>query len=239
MKNKGIIIILSIVIVLAIVLLPFIISSIYSFEAPAEFFITDLEVSDFLVYYASALTFFGTIILGILTLVQNKKAQEKADEVNKLQLELQKRSMELAEERYQQESELAIPKLDVSILKYSGHYLNPRIKIKNTSNTFISNITFISAYAKTESDGIIRRATDSIIKNRTLSPQNETILDLKMLNLSKRLSDREYKYYENIEFILEFSCEDDKYNKHYFRATLNIPSSKDFNGDSWKVEKVG
>ena len=59
--------------------LPFIISWIYSQEAPSDFFVTRFDASDFLVYYASALSFLGTLILGVLTLFQNKRSQEKTD----------------------------------------------------------------------------------------------------------------------------------------------------------------
>ena len=185
------------------------------------------------------LTFLGTLILGILTLVQNKRAQDKTDEINQLQLELQKRSMEIAEEKYEADKDSIIPKFNIVISSYSGHYLNPRLKIENVSGIAVSNFCFISAYVKNNQDDVVRKVSDAKIKNKTLPPYTETILDLKMLNLSKRISNSEYEYFKNIDFVLEFSCEDEKYNKHYFRAILNIPSSKDFIGDSWKVEKVG
>lgn len=243
MKDNKKNIVLCILFVLAVciflVLLPLVINHIYHMKAPLEFFVTDLKVADYVVYYASALSFLGSLILGILTLYQNKLAQEKTDEINKLQLEMQKRSMELAERQYQKETETLIPKFNISILSYSGHYLNPRIKIKNVSSMLISDLTFISSYVKDDQENIIRKVTEHKIKNRSLPSNEETIIDLKMLNLSKRTGDREYQYYKNVVFVLEFSCEDEKYNKHYFRAILNIPDTKNFVGDHWKVEKVG
>jgi len=239
-KRNLIICILIILVVCAfLVLLPLVINHIYYLETPSEFFITDLNVADFVVYYASALSFLGSLILGVLTLHQNKRAQEKTDEINKLQLEIQKRSMELAEKQYKQETEALIPKFNISILGYSGHYLNPRIKVKNVSSMLISDLTFISSFVKDDQDNIIRKVTGHQIKNRSLPSNEETIIDLKMLNLSKRTGDRDYQFYENVDFVLEFSCEDEKYNKHYFRAILNIPNTKEYVGDHWKVEKVG
>lgn len=179
------------------------------------------------------------MILGILTLYQNKRAQDKTDEINKLQLEMQKRSMELAERQYKQETEVLIPKFNISILGYSGYYLNPRIKIKNVSSILVSDLTFISSFVKDDQENVIRKVTEHKIKSRSLPSNEETIIDLKMLNLSNRTGDREYQFYKNVDFVLEFSCEDEKYNKHYFRAILKIPNTKDFVGDNWKVEKVG
>lgn len=209
------------------------------FESALRFFIVDLKVDDLVAYYASALSFLGTLILGMLTLYQNKRAQEKTDEINKLQLEMQKKSMELAEKQYEQETETVIPKFEVSILSYSGHYLNPRIKIRNVSSMLISDLTFISSFVRDAQGNTVRKVTDHKIKNRSLSSNEETIVDFKMLNLSKRITDREYQFYEDVEFVFEFSCEDEKYNKHYFRAVLSIPNTKDFVGDHWKVRKVG
>lgn len=241
MKNKDIILGIVIVILVAVALgfLPLIINYIYYLEAPAEFFVTDLDVADFVVYYASALSFLGTLILGMLTLYQNKRAQDKTDEINKLQLELQKRSMDLAEKQYSQEISATIPKFDVSISSYSGHYLNPRIKVRNVSSMLISDLTFISSFVKSSQGETLRKVTDCKIKSHSLQANEETIIDFKMLNLSRRVSDREFVFYENVEFVFEFSCEDEKYNKHYFRAVLKIPSTKDFVKDHWKVEKVG
>lgn len=233
----GIGIIITVCIVL--MLLPLVINHIYYLEAPCDFFVIDLKVDDLVAYYAGALSFLGTLILGMLTLYQNKRAQEKTDEINKLQLEMQKRSMELAEKQYRQETEAVIPKFNISISGYSGHYLNPRIKIRNVSSMVISDLTIISSFVRNAQGEVIRKVTEHRIRNRSLASNDETILDLKMLNLSTRVSDREYKFYEDVEFVIEFSCEDEKYNKHYYRAVLGIPNTKDFVGDHWKVDKVG
>ena len=54
-------------------------------------------MADILSYYGSVLIFIGTSALSIATYFQNKKAQEKSEEVNRLQLELQRKSMAMAE----------------------------------------------------------------------------------------------------------------------------------------------
>lgn len=239
MKDILIGIAIIILVCIVLVLLPAVINHIYYLEAPCDFFVVDLNVDDLVAYYASALSFLGTLILGMLTLYQNKRAQEKTDEINKLQLQMQKKSMELAEQQYVQGSEAAAPKFEISISSYSGHYLNPRIKLRNVSSMLISELSFISAFVRDAQGNIVRKVTDHKIKNRSLSSNEGTIIDFKMLNLSKRISDREFQFYEDVEFFFEFSCEDEKYNKHYFRAVLCIPNTKDFVGDHWKVEKVG
>ena len=93
-NKKRIVFILSAILVgVIVVFLPFIVEKLYYTKAPLKFFEVSYEAKDFLSYYGSVLTFAGATILGILTLLQNKKAQEKSDEVNRLQLELQKKSM--------------------------------------------------------------------------------------------------------------------------------------------------
>ena len=89
-NKKRIVFILSAILVgVIVVFLPFIVEKLYYTKAPLKFFEVSYEAKDFLSYYGSVLSFAGATILGILTLLQNKKAQEKSDEVNRLQLELQ------------------------------------------------------------------------------------------------------------------------------------------------------
>lgn len=102
-NKKRIVFILSAILVgVIVVFLPFIVEKLYYTKAPLKFFEVSYEAKDFLSYYGSVLSFAGATILGILTLLQNKKAQEKSDEVNRLQLELQKKSMAMAEAQYSQ-----------------------------------------------------------------------------------------------------------------------------------------
>ncbi len=237
---KIILIVLSILsVVTFIILLPFILNWLGKVDTSADFFITDLKVADFLVYYASALSFIGTIILGYLTLRQNKRAQQKTDEVNKLQLELQKRSMILAESQYKKDDISICPKFEISLRTSFGAYLNPTIRIKNVSSTIISNLTFISFCVKDEEGNILRNISKVRLNNTSLVSGAEAFLETEMQSLVKNISNNEYKYFDNVDFILEFSCEDEKYQVHYYRATRHIKLTKDFEKELWEVEKVG
>ncbi len=76
----------SIVIAIAIIVAaPFIINETYK---SGKGYVTLWDASDVLSYFGTALTFIGTIILGALALEQN----EKAHEINKRLLELEKKS---------------------------------------------------------------------------------------------------------------------------------------------------
>ena len=76
--------------------MPWIVDKIFYTTPPSNFFYTHYGVSDILSYYASVLSLLVTAILGILTLRQNKIAQVKSEEVNRLQLELQRKSMAMS-----------------------------------------------------------------------------------------------------------------------------------------------
>ena len=85
LNKKRIVFSLSAILVgIIVVFLPFIVEKLYYTKAPLKFFEVSYEAKDFLSYYGSVLSFAGATILGILTLLQNKKAQEKSDEVNRL-----------------------------------------------------------------------------------------------------------------------------------------------------------
>lgn len=80
-----------------IVIIPLILNKVYYLDAPCKFFKVGYTISDILDYYGAILTFIGTASLGIITICQNYISQKKTDEVNKLTLELQKKSMAMAE----------------------------------------------------------------------------------------------------------------------------------------------
>ena len=216
--------------------LPFIISWIYSQEAPSDFFVTRFDASDFLVYYASALSFLGTLILGVLTLVQNKRAQEKTDEINQLQLELQRKSMAQAEERYSQPVDDVAPKFEIKLQCISGTYGNPTIKIKNVSSTIISNLTSILFCVKDNDGNEILRATNMKLKHRSIMEGHYTTLETTMKEL---FVDKSKTPLTNVSLWWDFSCEDEKYKTHYFRAHMEIANTKNYNGDIWKINQVG
>ena len=236
--------IIAIVLSLAIVgLLPFIIHWIYYLEPPCSFFNVEYDVADILSYYGSVLIFIGTSALGIATYFQNKKAQEKSEEVNRLQLELQRKSMAMAEAQYQKEQEgkKEIPKFELKLAGYSGVYGHLNLEIKNVSAMIISSLSPISVAVK-DQHGEIACADKMKFKQRSLASGESTIFETDMPELVKREGTGficQVKYYDNVELIWEFSCEDEKFSTHYYRATLAIPSTKEFSKQDWMIEKVG
>lgn len=225
---------------LVVLFLPFIVEKLYYTTAPCEFFEVEYDAKDILSYYGSVLSFIGATILGILTLRQNRKAQEKSDEVNRLQLELQRKSMAMAEALYSQNaaSTKAIPKFEISLYGYSGNYANLNLRIKNVSSIIASNICLISFVIQRDDDEVIFNADQSSIKQHSLPPEKETVISTNTPNLVAS-NGWTRDFYYNLKFVLSFSCEDELSNTHYFRATILIPSTKDFCKDLWKVERVG
>lgn len=226
-----------------VILAPFVIESIYNIVPPLKFFNISYSVEDILLYYGSASSFLGTVILGYLTLRQNKLAQKKSDEVSRLQLELQKKSMAMAESQYQyskseknQQHLQHLPKFEVKINLYHGTYGNMMLSLKNVSSLIISSIFPISLIA-TESGKEITKAT-KLETNRSSLLSNETAII--GTNLPELLiPGNPIKYYSNLQLEFSFSCEDEQSNVHYFRAKALVPSTKDFYNEVWSVEKVG
>lgn len=228
----------------SVILLPFIIEKIYNVKPPSDFFNVKYEAKDILVYYGSLLSFFGTVFLGGLTIYQNKKAQEKSDEVNRLQLELQKKSMAMAEAEYLKNENAynaeIIPKFEISLSGYSGNYADMCLKIKNVTASIVTNIAPISLEIKDEKDKEIAMIEEFHLKKRSLGSEQEMELKINTPALIKRENNYSpVTYYENVKFILNFSCEDKRGNTHYFRATLKVLSTKDFCEDFWDLQKVG
>ena len=241
-NKKRIVFILSAILVgvIVVVFLPFIVEKLYYTKAPLKFFEVSYEAKDFLSYYGSVLSFAGATILGIITLLQNKKAQEKSDEVNRLQLELQKKSMAMAEAQYSQNKVPAntIPKFEISLHAYYGNYANLSLSLKNVSSVFVSNIRFISFLIQNEDGSEIADVEQLIAKHHSLSSAQETVIETNTPNMVVG-SGREISFYKNIKFVLSFSCEDEMSNTHYYRATISIPSTRNFCRDPWQVECVG
>lgn len=228
----------------SVILLPFIIEKLYNVKPPSDFFNVKYEANDILVYYGSLLSFFGTVFLGGLTISQNKKNQEKSDEVNRLQLELQKKSMAMAEAEYLKNENAynaeIIPKFEISLSGYSGNYADMYLKIKNVTASIVTNITPISLEIKDEKDKEIAMIEKFRLEKHSLGSEQETELKINTPVLIKRENNYSpVTYYENVKFILNFSCEDKRGNTHYFRATLKVLSTKDFCEDFWDLQKVG
>ena len=122
-KNPKLKIIIIVALVgIMVVMLPLIINCIYVQNVKSDFWNVDYNIGDILLYYGGVFTFAGTSILGRMTYFQNEKLQDKSEEVNRLQMELQKRSMLLAEKQYNQniQDSNMFPKFEIKLSSYSG-----------------------------------------------------------------------------------------------------------------------
>ena len=245
MKNIKVVIIVICVITIALtLLLPFLIDILYYINPPFEFFKVSYENKDILSYYGGALSFIGSVLLGVITIIQNKKAQDKSDEVNRLKLELQLKSMAMAEEQYKKTQiiEEIAPKFEIKMSVYHGTYANIKLEMKNVTSTIVSSISPLSFKALDENSSEIARAKDIKVKKPSLSSAQSTQIETSFPELIIR-SEEKYpkniRYYSNITLMFEFSCEDEKGKTHYYRSELNVPTTQNFTKDVWKTTKVG
>ena len=112
---------------------------------------------------------------------------------------------------------------------------------ENVSAMIISSLSPISVAAK-DQYGEIACADKMKFKQRSLASGESTIFETDMPELVKREGTGftcQVKYYDNVELIWDFSCEDEKFSTHYYRATLAIPSTKEFSKQDWMIKKVG
>lgn len=249
-KNHRIISIVVIILLFLffIIVMPLILNWIYYSDAPCNFFIVGYDISNILDYYGAILTFIGTVSLGIITVYQNYVSQKKTDEVNKLTLELQKKSMAMAEQNYEKEKQHEInkntPKFELRNSGCNGNYANLRAILKNVSNIIVSGIKSVSFEVFDESNAIV--ATSDKVKSEMLSllPGQETNInfhniELKSSNLINVHGQQVYDSLKKFTMVWSFQCEDSYGNIHYYKAKLFIEDSKNFVTDIWKVEKVG
>lgn len=242
--KKFLFVVLALIVSFVIVLMPLIVDKLFYTEPPIDFFYTHYEVSDILTYYASVLSLLGTAILGILTLRQNKIAQEKSEEVNRLQLELQRKSMAMAEAQYNKDADdkSPLPKFEVSLKGYNGAYSNMCLEIKNVSSMIVSSITPISLIATKSDKQQIASAKELKIGTRSLSSSQAAKVESVFPELLVREGSgygAKIHYLNDIRLSLEFSCEDELSKTYYFRATAMISTTKDYFKDIWKIERVG
>lgn len=232
--RKGILRILSAAGVLIILFLPFIVEKFYYMKAPCKLFETNYEVKDILGYYGSVLSFAGATILGILTLLQNKKAQEKSDEVNRLQLELQKKSMAMAEAQYAQNDTTTkvVPKFEMSFIPSSGSNLNLLLKLKNASSFIVSNIIPISFVVMLDDGTELSNTGPLTISQHTLPSLQTTVIQTHSPDLSA------FKQH-SAKLSLAFSCEDERCTTYYYRASIQLPSAGQPPSDLWTIKQVG
>ena len=234
---------LAAVIILAVVVfMPCIIDNIYDCPSPATFFEVDLSKSDILNYYAQALSLLATIILGVIAVIQTNRSQKKSDEINELQLSIAQRELAVVEKQYEEEIEAVralAPKFEIKLNGYSGNYNNIHLDIRNISETMISAFRSISFEVHKASGEVL-----SVIrwKVKFQSIASSELQRVEMFTPDMRDNPekmRETIYWENVKFIWKFSCEDCKGNKHFYAASILIPTTKDYVGDFWTVTKIG
>lgn len=232
-----------------IIIMPLVLNWLYYSDAPSDFFEVGYGISNILDYYGSILTFIGTVSLGIITVYQNYVSQKKTDEVNKLTLELQKKSMAMAEQNYEKEKLNQLnkntPKFELRSRGCNGHYMNLWADLKNVSNIIVSGIKSVSFEVFDESNTIVTTSDKVKSKESSLLPGEETKIEfhniaLKSKNLVNVSGLQVYGSLKNFTMIWRFQCEDTYGNVHYYKAEqINIEDSNKFVGDYWSVEKVG
>jgi len=231
-----------------ITIMPFILNKIYYLTAPCDFFNVGYSVDYILDYYGAVLTFIGTVSLGIITVYQNYMSQKKTDEINKLTLELQKKSMAMAEQNYEKENLNEIiknsPKFELKNVCCNGHYMNLCAVLKNVSDNIISGLKSVSFEVFYESNVIVTTSNNVKIKVSSLSSGQVTDIEfhnteLKSQNMIYVYGQQVFDSLKKITMVWSFQCEDSHSNIHYYKATLYIEDSNSFTGDLWRVEKVG
>ena len=244
-KNPKLKIIIIVALVgIMVVMLPFIIKCIYVQNVKSDFWNVDYNIGDILLYYGGVFTFAGTSILGIMTYFQNEKLQDKSEEVNRLQMELQKRSMLLAEKQYNQniQDSNMFPKFEIKLSSYSGNYGDISISVRNVTTMIVSGLRAIEFRAECN-EAIILSTKEILFEKNSLEPGKDTIVKMKNKEIIKGVSNqgwiRSVEYYDDVKLIFEFSCEDEKCVTHYYRASVVVSSTKEFVKGTWVVKKIG
>lgn len=229
-----------VVFVIFLICLPFNADIFYKLESTKNVYSTGISKGDLLDYYAQLLSFIATIILGVIAVYQTYKSQKKSAEINELQISIMQRELAIAEKQYKNEentSNLTIPKFEIRISGYSGWYNNIDLKIKNVSEFIISDFKIISFEIHTAEK--IEPIKDWKVPFQSISSAEIQTIVIKTPNLVNKVSYRQQEPLKDVKFVLKFSCEDSKYNKHFFSAILDIPKSDVFESKFWKVEKIG
>lgn len=193
------------------------------------------------------LTFTGTLTLGIITIYQNHIAQKKSDEVNALVIELQKKSVAMAEQQYKREKQneniMNIPKFELKNEWSNGNYMNLHARLKNVSNNSASMIKSVSFEVSCDSR-IISESNAVKSKNNFLLSGEETEIEFNNFKpLYEKRTDNNgveiLSTLNNIHFVWKFQCEDRTGRIHYYKATFFVEDKCNSVSGLWNVEKVG
>ncbi len=250
MKKHKFILVISIILlfIFFIIVIPLILNKIYYAKAICNFFIVGYSVDYILGYYGNVLTFVGTISLGIITVYQNYISQQKTEEINRLQLQIAKRNMALAEESFQKQIEdqdiKLIPKFELENSGYSGIYSNLNALLKNISPNIICDLKSVS-FEVFDCDNNLLLTSDNVVCKRTsLLSGEETIIEFRNDELRDNTGENTGSHYifqacKNVNIVWKFQCDDEKSRVHYYEAILNIEDCNKFIKGPWDVKKVG
>ncbi len=270
-KTKQIFIAIAAITGIAIaILLPFILNALYLMNPPSGFFDVGFanahsgyEPGELLEYYGVVLSFVTTAILTIVVIIQTKRANEKAEEVNALMLKLQEQQLQIAKEQFEREKRNTVdkqnnadrqnnaPKFEISITGYNGNYANLRLKIKNVSSIIASALKGIK-FEITDNDGEVSKYTDGtiiprakryIFKKKSLISGESTGIEIDTPDMRKEgnvwNTSKNQVLPKDVSMKFSFSCEDESGKTHYYEATRTIPDTKEFCDEPWDCKKVG
>lgn len=231
----------SIILVVALVFMPFIVDKIYDCTPPIDFFNVELSKSDILDYYTQLLSLISTIVLGIIAVVQTYRNQKKSDEINDLQLSIAQRELAVVEKQY--ESEISAikaiaPKFEIKITGYSGCYSKINIEIKNVSEMLISAFRIIS-FDVCKSEDEVYSIKRWKLKFQSIASAEVQNLEIFTPDMRDNIDNGQIRHWENVKLVWKFSCDDCKGNKHFYSASLIIPNTNMFEGAYWDVLKIG
>ncbi|AXI00035.1 hypothetical protein DV702_10060 [Sporosarcina sp. PTS2304] len=227
---------------------PLLLNWIYYLKAPWDFLAVGYDLPNLLGYYGAVLTFLGTMSLGIVTVYQNYVSHQKTVEINRLTLELQKKSMAIAEQRYEKEQLNEIkkntPKFEIKNKGSNGSYMNLQAELKNVSSIIVSGIKSISFEVFDEKDSIILTSQKVKNKETSLPPAESTTIEfhneqLRPNEFNVGYGGKTHVGLKNLTMVWSFQCEDQFEITHYFKAKLHIEDSEIFVGHNWNVQKVG
>jgi hypothetical protein len=239
---RIIIVLIMVLIVAVVIFMPFIIDIIYDCQPPVRFFEVELSKSDILNYYAQVLSLLATIVLGVIAVIQTYRSQKKSDEINALQLSIAQRELAAVEKQYEAEIETVkalVPKFEIKLDGYSGNYYNIKLQIKNISEMMISAFQSISFEVQKSPEEVLS-VTRWKVKFQSIASsevQHVEIYTPDMCNNIEKM--RKVEFWENVKLVWKFSCEDCKGNRHFYAASIIIPSTKEYKGDFWNITQIG
>lgn len=239
---RIIIVLIMVLIVAVVIFMPFIIDIIYDCQPPVRFFEVELSKSDILNYYAQVLSLLAIIVLGVIAVIQTYRSQKKSDEINALQLSIAQRELAVVEKQYEAEIETVkalVPKFEIKLNGYSGNYYNIKLQIKNISEMMISAFQSISFEVQKSPEEVLS-VTRWKVKFQSIASsevQHVEIYTPDMCNNIEKM--RKVEFWENVKLVWKFSCEDCKGNRHFYVASIIIPSTKEYKGDFWNITQIG